>query len=170
MKISLIVAMSANRVIGVNNGLPWHLSADLRRFKTLTMGKPILMGRKTHESIGRALPGRKNIVLSSRANYRANDCEVVHDIDQAFAVAGCADELMVIGGSCLYQALLPRADRIYLTQIDAEFEGDTFFPVIESSYWNETASEIIDGDNSVSFTYRFLVLDRLAVTEPTQPS
>jgi dihydrofolate reductase len=168
MKISLIVAMSTNRVIGVNNGLPWHLSADLRRFKSLTLGKPILMGRKTHESIGRALPGRKNIVISSRVDYRANGCEVVHDIEEAIAVADDAEELMVIGGSSLYEALLLRADRIYLTQIDAEFEGDTFFPAIDSSHWKETASEIIDGDTSVAFTYRFIVLDRLVVTKPAQ--
>lgn len=166
MRVSLIVAMSQNRVIGINNRLPWHLSADLRRFKTLTMGKPILMGRKTHESIGRALPGRQNLILSRGEASITAGCVTVASIEQAFAIAEGAEELMVIGGSSVYEAMLSRADRIYLTLIDMEFEGDTFFPEFDPTQWKEVSRDVITNDVSVPFTYQFLMLDRCPVNRP----
>ena len=160
MKLSLIVAMSNNHVIGVNNRLPWHLTADLKRFKSLTLGKPILMGRKTHESIGRPLPGRRNIILTAEMRYQATGCEVVHSPEEALRAAGESDELMVIGGSSLYERFLPEADRLYLTLIDGDFAGDTFFPAIEMSDWVETHRQDVNDDPTVEFSYHFLVLER----------
>ncbi|MDP3902593.1 MAG: type 3 dihydrofolate reductase [Methylococcaceae bacterium] len=163
MKISLIVAMASNRVIGLNNQMPWHLSADLKKFKSITIGKPIVMGRKTFESIGRPLPSRTNIIISRNPDYSQAGCIVVNDLDSALASA-CqqADEIFVIGGSALYDALLPRADRLYLTQINAAFEGDTFFPEINQDEWQELNREDIDNDPQVAFSYSFLQLERIA--------
>lgn len=161
MRVTLIAAMSRNRVIGVDNSLPWHLSADLRRFKAITLGKPIFMGRKTHESIGRPLPGRLNLILSRNPEYLAEGCVVVHTLDQALLAAAGFDELMVIGGSSLYQTMLPYANRLYLTLIDAEFEGDTFFPAIHQTDWREVERQEVHGDASVPFSYQFLVLERI---------
>ncbi len=163
MKISLIVALSANRVIGVDNRMPWHLSADLKRFKAITLGKPLLMGRKTHESIGRPLPGRHNIVLTTDPGYRAEGCSVAHSLDEAMDLAGDADELMVIGGASLYETFLPQADRLYLTLIEREFEGDTYFPAFSPEDWREVESKTVADDTNVDFTYRFLVLQRVAL-------
>lgn len=140
--------------------MPWHVSADLKRFKALTLGKPVLMGRKTHESIGRPLPGRNNIVLTSEPNYRAEGCAVAHSLAEALDLAGNAEELMVIGGSSLYERFLPEADRLYLTLIDREFEGDAFFPPFSLENWRVTEYDTITDDSSVDFTYRFLVLER----------
>jgi len=163
MKISLIVAMASNRVIGLNNQMPWHLSADLKKFKSITMGKPIVMGRKTFESIGRPLPGRTNIIISRNADYRQEGCVVANDLDSALTSAcQLADEIFVIGGSALYDALLPRANRLYLTQINAAFEGDTFFPEINQDEWQELNREDIDNDPQVAFSYSFLQLERTA--------
>jgi dihydrofolate reductase len=161
MSISLIVAMAENRVIGVDNRMPWHLSADLRHFKALTWGKPILMGRRTHEAIGRPLPGRKNIVLTSDRNYAAPGCTVVHSLDDALREAD-GEEIMVIGGSSLYRAFLPRADRLYLTLIHREFPGDTFFPEFDWSAWREVAREDVDEDPDSGLSYSFLVLERFS--------
>jgi dihydrofolate reductase len=160
MKLSLIVAMSSNRVIGVDNRLPWHFSADLQRFKRITMGKPILMGRHTHESIGRPLPGRHNIVLTADPEYRVPGCTVVHSLEAAFEAAGAEPELMVIGGSTLYERLLPAAGRLYLTLIEREFTGDTYFPEIHWADWQEIDNEAVDNDPTVFFHYRFMVLER----------
>jgi len=160
MKISLIVALAANRVIGVDNRMPWHLSADLKRFKAITWGKPILMGRKTHESIGRPLLGRHNIVLTADPAYRAEGCSVAHSLAEAMDLAGEAEELMVIGGASLYENFLPQADRLYLTLIEREFDGDTYFPAFSPEDWRESASQTVADDPSVDFTYRFLVLER----------
>jgi len=133
--ISLIVAASANNVIGVNGDLPWRLSADLRRFKELTMGKPIIMGRKTWESIGRPLPGRHNIVITRQADYVAEGCTVVPSTEAAIDAAGDVEEVMIIGGSHIYNAFLPQAERIYLTRVHAEVDGDTWFPDLPESEW-----------------------------------
>ena len=160
MKLSLIAALSANRVIGAEQRLPWRLPADLRRFKALTWGKPVLMGRKTHESIGRALPGRPNIVLSANPGYRAAGCAVAHSLDEALALAGAAEELMVIGGASLYASLLPKADRLYLTLIEREFDGDTCFPEYAPGEWREVASQTVADDPAVDFSYRFVRLER----------
>ena len=128
MRLSICVAMAENRVIGKDNKMPWHLSADLRYFKKITMGKPILMGRKTYESIGRPLPGRQNIIISRNPDYQQLGCEVYHSIDSAIDACSGKEELMIIGGASFYQAMLPKASYLYLTRIHKTFDGDTFFP------------------------------------------
>ncbi|WP_026611121.1 dihydrofolate reductase [Methylocaldum szegediense] len=159
MKISLIVAMSENRVIGVDNRMPWHLSSDLKRFKRITMGKPLIMGRRTHESIGRPLPGRKNIVLTTDRTYTAPGCVVAHSLEDALEEAN-ADEVMVIGGSSLYEKLLPTADRLYLTLIHRAFTGDTFFPQIKWDEWTEIERLDVEDDPDSGLSYSFLILER----------
>lgn len=139
--ISLVVAASRNHVIGSAGGLPWHLSDDLKRFKSLTMGKPIIMGRKTFESIGRALPGRQNIVITTQDGYVAEGCDVVGSVAAAIAVAGDDAEKMVIGGGEIYKLFLPLADRVYLTRVNVEVEGDTLFPELDNSTWREIERE-----------------------------
>lgn len=161
MKISLIVAMSSNRAIGLANQMPWHLSADLKRFKQLTMGNPILMGRKTFESIARPLPGRTNIIVSRNPAYRPEGCIVVGTVETAINHAcQLADEVFVIGGSTLYEATLPIADTLYITQINRDFNGDTFFPDFDWNRWSEIAREDVVDDPKVSFTYSFLKLQK----------
>lgn len=161
MKISLIVAMTSNRAIGLNNQMPWHLSADLKKFKQITMGSPILMGRKTHESIGKALPGRTNIIISRNLSYKQDDCLVFDNIDKAIETA-CKEneELFVMGGASIYDTMLAKADMLYLTKINKEFEGDTFFPVIEEKVWKEIDREDISNDQTVNFSYSFLKLEK----------
>ena len=162
MNISLILAMGKNRVIGRDNKLPWYMPADLAHFKMTTMGKPILMGRKTWESIGKALPGRLNIVLTGRAGYYADGATVVNSIDDAISLCGSADELMVIGGAGVYQAFLPSAQKIYLTLIDAEFDGDTFFPDLDEQEWCEEAREDHAADDRNPYEYSFRLLAKVA--------
>ncbi len=130
-KISLVAAMAKNRVIGKDNQMPWHLPADLKHFKTVTMGKPVVMGRKTFESIGRPLPGRKNIVISRNAEFVAEGCDLVDSIDAALALVADVKEVMIIGGGFLYSQMIDKADKLYLTFIDLEVEGDTQFPAFE---------------------------------------
>ena len=161
MKISLIVAMASNRVIGLNNKMPWHLSADLKKFKQITMGSPILMGRKTYESIGRPLPGRTNMIISRNTDYQQAGCLVFNNLETALQSAGeLTPELFIIGGSDLYQTLLPLADKLYLTLINKVFEGDTYFPEIDLNEWIEVAREDINDDISTSFCYSFLTLEK----------
>jgi dihydrofolate reductase len=160
MEISLIAALDNNNLIGAGGEIPWHLPADLRYFKATTMGKPLLMGRKTYESIGKPLPGRHNIVLTRRPNYQAPRCTVVHSIPAALAAAGDADELMVIGGGAVYEALLPHADRLYLTYVDALFDGDTYFPPISPEVWQVVSEEAHPADAKNPYPYRFVVLER----------
>ena len=162
MKISLILAMGRNRAIGRDNQLPWHLPADLAHFKATTLGKPILMGRKTWESIGKALPGRLNIVLTGQVGYHADGATVVNNIDAAISVCGSADELMVIGGAGGYQAFLPSAQKIYLTLIDEDFDGDTFFPELDEQQWHEEGREDHRADDRNPYDYSFRVLRRAA--------
>ena len=161
MKISLIVAMASNRAIGLNNQMPWHLSADLKKFKQITMGLPILMGRKTYESIGHPLPGRSNIIISRNPTYQQSGCQVFDNVDKAIAACQEYDEIFVIGGATFYQAMLPKADLLYLTQINKAFDADTFFPVINQQEWKEIAREDIDNDPTVDFSYSFLKLERI---------
>lgn len=164
MKISLIAAMDNNRVIGVHNTLPWHLPADLKHFKALTMGKPILMGRKTYESIGRPLPGRDNIILSRQAGFSAEGCTVMCSVEKALAYADTleAEELMVIGGAQLYEAMLPMAARLYLTRVDTEVEGgDAFFPEINRSEWTKLSWETHAADDKNAHPYAFTILQRV---------
>jgi dihydrofolate reductase len=156
--ISLIVAASTNNVIGVKGDLPWRLSADLKRFKALTMGKPIVMGRITYESIGRPLPGRQNIVITRRSDFVADGCDVVSSIDAAVHAAGDAEEIMIIGGSHIYAAFLPRADRIYLTRVQAEVAGDAYLPDIDNDKWQEVSAEKHAADDSNDYDAVFSVL------------
>jgi dihydrofolate reductase len=160
MKISIIVAMASNRAIGQNNKMPWHLSADLKKFKEITMGSPILMGRKTFESIGRPLPGRSNIIISRNKNYHQNDCLVFNNVEDAIIASEKYDEIFVIGGASIYKSTLSKANYLYLTQIHKEFEGDTFFPVIDNQIWKEIEREDVNDDASVDFTYSFLKLEK----------
>ena len=139
--ISLIVAASSNNVIGANGGLPWHLSDDLKRFKAITLGKPVIMGRKTFESIGRALPGRQNIVITRRVGFVAEACDVVASADAALAAAGDVAEIMVIGGGQVYALFMPLASRVYLTRVHVEIAGDTHFPPLDPSAWSEIARD-----------------------------
>jgi dihydrofolate reductase len=160
MRISLIVAMAENRVIGRDNQLPWRIPADLKHFKALTMGKPIIMGRKTYESIGRPLPGRDNIVITGDTSYRAEGCQVVHTLEEALRSAGGAEEAMIIGGATLYRQTLKDADRLYLTLVKAQPEGDTWFPKIKPQEWREIRREVHRADESNEYDYDFVVLDR----------
>ncbi len=156
MIISLIAAMDKNRLIGRENGMPWHLPADFNHFKDITLGKPVIMGRKTFESLGKPLPGRKNIVVS-RTGYESAGAVVVSSIDQAIAEANNAAEVMVIGGAALYQQMITAAHRMYLTHVDGEFEGDTWFPAFEVKNWRIVSEKKYAADerNNYAFTIRF---------------
>ena len=160
MQIALIAAMAQNRVIGRDNQLPWRISADLRRFKALTMGKPIVMGRKTWESIGRPLPGRTNIVITRDAGFQADGCRVVHSIEQALEVAAGHEQVMIIGGANLYQQMLGRADRLYLTLVKAEVDGDAWFPEFDQAEWREIGRESHGADADNEYDYEFITLER----------
>jgi dihydrofolate reductase len=161
MKISIIVAMDANGVIGHDNELPWHLPADLQHFKKTTMGKPILMGRKTYESIGRPLPGRTNIVITRDSRYQAAGCVVVNSIDAAMEAAGEQEEIMVIGGAEFYRQVLPHTNTIYLTRIHATFDGDTAFPELKDADWREVERSDQAADEKNPHDYSFIRLDRV---------
>lgn len=158
--LSLIVAMTKNRVIGRDNQMPWHLPADLAWFKKNTLGKPVIMGRKTFQSIGRALPNRKNIVLS-RQGFQADGIEVVSDLSQALALIKGENEVMIIGGGHLFAETLPIADRLYLTEIDAELQGDTFFPEIDPMVWKTNFIETRAVDDKNSYALTFKILERM---------
>ncbi len=159
MSISLIVALDRNRVIGRENQLPWRLPADLKRFRALTMGKPVIMGRKTFESIGRPLPGRHNIIMTRNEGFQAEGCTVVHSLAEALKVAG-GGEVMVIGGAAIYALFLPQAERLYLTWIDADFAGDTFFPEIRDEEWQEVSRELFEADENNPYRFNFVIMDR----------
>lgn len=159
MIISLIAALAADRVIGMENTMPWHLPADLAWFKRNTLNKPVIMGRKTFESIGRPLPGRRNIILSSQP-ITVPDVIWVTSLDEALAAAGDAEEVMVVGGGRVYSQFLPKANRLYLTHIDAEVGGDTHFPDYEPDEWETSFSEFHDADVLNSHSYCFEILER----------
>lgn len=159
MRIAAIVAMSENRVIGKDNQLPWHLPADLKHFKQITMGKSILMGRKTFESIGHALPGRKNIIITRDAMYYAKDCLVFNSIDTALASLATEDEIFVIGGALLFQQMLPRIQHLYLTIIHQQFAGDVFFPEFDMQEWHEVKREDYEADALNQYSYSFIELE-----------
>lgn len=161
MKLAIIVATDEQRLIGKDNDLPWKLSADLQYFRRVTMGKPLIMGRNTHESIGRALPGRKNIVVTKNTGYQAEGCCVVHSIDKAIDACDDAEEVMVMGGASLYTQLLPQADRLYLTQVHARLEGDTWFPDWQNTDWQEVSREDHLADDKNDYPYSFIVYDRI---------
>ena len=152
--------MDRNGLIGKNNQLPWHLPADLKHFKQVTMGKPVIMGRKTFESIGKPLPGRVNIVLTSRTMYQSPGCIVANSLDAAIEAAGPVSEVMIIGGAALYKDALPRVDRIYLTEVQAELEGDTWFPSLNESEWVVVQQTEHSADETNPYGYVFKTLDR----------
>ena len=159
-RVSLIVAMARNRVIGAGGRIPWHLPNELQLFKRITMGHPIIMGRKTYESIGRLLPGRTTIIVTRQSDYRVPGAIVAHSLDEAIARCRNEEEIFVIGGGELYRETLPRADRIYLTTVEAEPPGDTFMPEIDWSAWRETSAESFGTDEKNAYPYRFAVYDR----------
>lgn len=161
MGMSLIVAMDSDRVIGVENRLPWRLPADLRHFREITMGKPLIMGRRTHESIGRALPGRENLVLSRDPRYRAEGCTVLGSLEAALAHCAGAPEVMIIGGAGVFAEALPRAGRMYLTVLHGRFAGDTWFPEYAAGDWRETAREDHPRAGEDPCPYSFVILDRV---------
>lgn len=161
MHLSLIAAMTPDRVIGANNRLLWRLPAELQYFKKTTMGKPIIMGRKTHESIGRALPGRRNIIISRNPNFYAQDCEVVHSLEAALTLVKNEEEVMIIGGEQIYQQTLPKAQRLYLTLVHHEFNGDAIFPEWKAAEWREIYHEERDADENNPHAMSFKILERL---------
>jgi dihydrofolate reductase len=159
--VSIIVAASANNVIGADGGLPWRLPEDLRRFKRITMGKPMIMGRLTFESIGRALPGRRSIVVTRQADYTAEGCDVVATPEAALELASNADEVMIVGGGKIYEQLLPLANRIYMTRVHAEISGDTFFPEIDADEWRIVSSEPLPATDERPYSISLQTLERV---------
>ena len=153
--------MTPQRIIGKNNKIPWHLPADLKHFKKITMGKPIVMGRKTFESIGKALPGRRSIVLTRRADYQPAGVDVVSTPDAALQLAGDVDEVMIIGGAKVYEKFLPMSERIYLTRVHAEVKGDTFFPEIREDEWRIVSSQPLPPNDERPFSVSFQTLERI---------
>jgi dihydrofolate reductase len=157
--ITLIVAVADNGVIGRDNALPWHLPEDLKRFKRLTMGKPIVMGRKTYESIGKPLPGRQNIVVTRDANYRREGIIVVHGVGEAIKAAADAPEIMIIGGADLFGLFLPRAGRVHLTRVHANVDGDVRWPPLDST-WAVVGSESHGADERHAHAMTFEVWEK----------
>lgn len=161
MKISMIVAMAQHRVIGLENDMPWHLPADLQHFKKTTLGKPVIMGRKTYDSIGRALPGRLNIVVSRDANLSIEGVTCVSTVEDALLAAKGVEEVMIIGGATIYEHFLSVANRLYLTFIDLETKGDTYFPdYLAQGKWNEIESETYVADEKNAHNLTFTTFDR----------
>lgn len=157
MKISLIAAMAKNRVIGKDNDMPWHLPVDLKHFKKVTLGKPVLMGRKTYESIGRPLPGRRNLVLSRTPNLAIDGVEVIDSIDDLSSLLEGVEELMVIGGGHIYELFLDKADTLHLTHIDLEVEGDTRFPDYQKvADWQVVTEQVAPADEQNPYQCRFV--------------
>lgn len=169
--LSAIAAMDENRTIGYKNRLPWHLPADLKHFKMLTSHHPILMGRKTFESIGKPLPNRTNIILTRDNQYHAPDCIVVTALDQALEAAQQTqtDEIFIIGGAEIYQQLLPHIQRLYLTIVHHSFTGDAFFPELNPHHWQEISREKHLSDEQNNYDYTFLTLKRLPNTFDAKP-
>ena len=161
MIISLVVAMDNNRVIGNKGDIPWHLSSDLKNFKSITMGKPIVMGRKTHESIGRPLPGRENVVITRDKDYQSQGCTVLHSLECVYAKFNQLDEIMIIGGAELYRQTLDRAERIYLTEVHAQCDGDTFFPELDQTKWTEIERKDYMAGEKNDFDFSFVLLERV---------
>jgi dihydrofolate reductase len=167
LKLALIVAAARNNVIGRNNTLPWHLPQDLKYFKSVTLGKPIIMGRKTYESIGRPLPGRVNIVITRQSGWMAEGVKVASDLTSAIAFAqqalsestGSADEAMIIGGAEIYRSSIELVQRIYLTRINADIDGDAFFPELDSHTWRQVS--VTSGDAGSSLAHEFQIFERL---------
>jgi dihydrofolate reductase len=165
-RISIIAAMAKNRVIGANNAIPWHLPGELKMFKTITMGHHIIMGRNTWESIGRLLPGRTTVVVTQRPGYVIPGAIVAASLDDAIAACGNDDDIFVIGGAQLYAAALPRADRIYLTEVAADVAGDTYMPDFDLAQWHSHAVTAHAADEKNPFAYKLTVYERNQVQSP----
>ena len=164
MKKSLIVAMTKDRVIGIENGMPWHLPGDFKYFKQTTMKKPVVMGRKTFDSIGSALPGRVNIVITRDASWQAEgtitatSVEYAMEMAEQMAVVNGVDEIMIIGGANIYEQTIDTADKLYITQVDTDVAGDAYFPAVDNNTWQTTSTSEDFTENDI--TYRFVVYDR----------
>lgn len=158
--ITLIAARARNGVIGRNSQMPWKIASEQAHFKRVTMGHPIVMGRKTWESIGRALPGRRNIVVTRDRAYTATGAEVAGSLDDALLLAGNVEQVFIIGGAQLYAAAMPRASRVLLTEIDADFDGDTFMPALDRKQWHEITRENHPPTSERVFGYSFVVYER----------
>ena len=171
MCLSLIVAMAKNRTIGLDGAMPWHIPEDLKFFKRVTMGHPVIMGRKTYQSIGAALPGRTNIVVTRNKDFEAADADVVHDLSEALTKAkateelwrpdGGREEIFVIGGADIYGQALPEAQRIYMTEVHQELPGDAFFPELAEGEWKETDRQDRDPETPGGSAYSLVILDRV---------
>jgi len=160
MQIIIIAALSDNYIIGIDNKLPWSLPKDLRHFRELTLGKPIIMGRKTHESIGRILPNRRNIVLSRNKDFSPTDCEVYNSLEQALNKLHSYPEVFIIGGTDLYQQALPLATKMYLTLVHHDFIGDAYFPKWDAKEWEVVKQQDFQPDESNRYAFSFIVLRR----------
>ncbi len=160
MTLSLIAAIASNQVIGWNNRLPWKLPADLKRFKSLTMGHHLLLGRKTFESIGRPLPGRTMVVITRRKNYTPSGVQVAHSLQEALQIAAGDSEVFIAGGAQIYRQSLPLANRLHLTRIDCDFQGDAYFPRFEESQWRLVECTKMEADEDNPYPYRFLLYER----------
>ncbi len=185
MEIALIAAMANNRVIGINNTMPWHLPDDFAHFKRLTLNHPIIMGRKTYESIGRPLPSRKNIIISRNASFKTAGAEVFATLQQAVAAASnpegmpedvcntggskAPSRIFIIGGGALYTQALPLAQRMYLTQVNVEISGDTWFPKIDPAQWREVSHTHHASDAKHAYAFDFVEFERQNLLHPTQP-
>jgi dihydrofolate reductase len=159
--LSIIVALSENNVIGRDNGLPWKLSADLKRLKSVTMGHHIIMGRRTWESLGRPLPGRVNVVITRDKNFKAEGAVIVHSLQDALQVAKNDNEAFIFGGGKVFSEALPQVNRIYETIVHTTIDGDTFFPELNNREWKETFRESHAADEKNEFDYTFITLERL---------
>jgi len=166
MRVSIIVATDLDGVIGRDSRLPWHLPADLKRFKAVTMGKPMIMGRKTWDSIGRSLPGRRSIVLTHQRGFKAAGAEVAHTPDEALALAAPAEEAMVIGGAEVYRLFLARTGRLYWTEVQARVGGETRFPPIDRAEWHEVVGVDHPADAENEHAMRFQILERTGAPVP----
>ncbi len=166
MKIAMIAAVAENNAIGINNKMPWYLPGDLRYFKAMTIGKPVVMGRKTFQSLGKPLPGRTNIVITRDKHFTHDGIKVVHSLPDALSLAkdiamiDDANEVMLIGGAEIYKQAMPQAERLYLTRVYQRFEGDAFFPTLDNNAWQEIAREDHRTEDEQSLTYSYLVLER----------
>lgn len=158
--ISFIAAMDENQVIGHENKMPWHLPADLKHFKEVTSGHPIIMGRKTYEAIGRPLPKRQNIIVTNKKDFVAEGCEVVHSLDEAKRMADTKEEIFVIGGETLFAQFMPAAERMYLTIIHDTFPGDTYFPEWRTEDWVTTEKKQGKTDEKNRYSHTFITLER----------
>ena len=165
MRVSLIVAMAENRTIGVDGDMPWHISGDLRNFRQLTLGHPVVMGRKTYQSIGGALPGRANIVVTRDRDFRAPDADVVHDLEEALVKAAAnaeiegVEEVFVIGGAEIYAQAVGRAQRVYLTEVHQKLPGNAFFPELARNEWTESDRQLNEPETDGGPAFSFVVLD-----------